>query len=148
MAKTYAEKLKHPKWQKRRLEILERDRFECQDCGDTETTLHIHHKIYRKNAEPWDYKDSELVTLCENCHAGESESLKKAPETLINSFKKSPFLTRNWIDIQEGVENCVIFYAPEVTACAIKWFLQDEESMYLLKEMYFDYLHKKNQSNG
>lgn len=67
MATAYAERLKHPKWQKRRLEILHRDEFTCQLCGDTDSTLHIHHKVYRK-CEIWEYKDNELITYCELCH--------------------------------------------------------------------------------
>ena len=30
--------------------------------------LNVHHKIYYKNRKLWDYKDEELVTLCEDCH--------------------------------------------------------------------------------
>lgn len=67
MATAYAEKLKHPKWQRRRLEILQRDKFTCKLCGDTESTLHIHHKKYRK-CEIWEYEDDELITYCEICH--------------------------------------------------------------------------------
>lgn len=68
MGTTYAEKLKHPKWQKKRLQILQRDNFSCQLCGDTETTLHIHHEVYRKG-EVWEYENHELITYCEHCHA-------------------------------------------------------------------------------
>lgn len=63
---TYAEKLKSPKWQKRRLEILNRDKFKCKKCGDTETTLHVHHLSY--HGEPWEAPSDELDTLCEHCH--------------------------------------------------------------------------------
>ena len=42
----YAEKLKDPRWQKKRLEILERDAWVCQKCFDTKSTLHVHHRIY------------------------------------------------------------------------------------------------------
>jgi hypothetical protein len=65
---TYAEKLKHPKWQRKRLEIMQRDDFTCQKCGDDENTLHVHHKKYKKGKEPWDYNDNDLITLCEKCH--------------------------------------------------------------------------------
>lgn len=65
---SYSEKLKHPMWQKRRLEILTRDNFTCKLCGDTETTLHIHHKEYQKGKDPWDYPDHVLDTLCMHCH--------------------------------------------------------------------------------
>jgi len=64
---TYAEKLKHPKWQKKRLAILSRDNFTCCLCGDTETNLQVHHLKY--TGEPWDAPDEDLQTLCEDCHS-------------------------------------------------------------------------------
>lgn len=67
-AMTYAEKLKHPKWQKRRLEILKRDGFECTNCGDEKTELHVHHSWYESGKAPWDYSDEALTTLCKHCH--------------------------------------------------------------------------------
>jgi len=63
---TYQDKLKDPRWQKKRLKILERDNFACQRCSDTTSFLHIHHLKYGK--EPWDVSDDDLVTLCECCH--------------------------------------------------------------------------------
>ena len=63
---SYTELLKHPKWQKKRLLILERDNFTCRYCSDKETELHIHHLKYHKN--PWDAKDENLLTLCKDCH--------------------------------------------------------------------------------
>lgn len=63
---TYAEKLKSPKWQKRRLEILKRDKFKCKKCADEETTLHVHHLSY--HGEPWEAPSNELDTLCQVCH--------------------------------------------------------------------------------
>jgi hypothetical protein len=70
----YSEKLKHPKWQKKRLEVLKRDKFKCKLCSDTETTLNIHHLKY--NGNPWEIDNSDLVTICEHCH-NEVERLKK-----------------------------------------------------------------------
>lgn len=66
--KTYAEKLRDPRWQKRRLEVMERDRFTCFRCRSTDKTLNVHHLMYEKGKSPWDYNDSALVTLCEDCH--------------------------------------------------------------------------------
>lgn len=62
----YIDKLKNPKWQKKRLEILQRDEFTCCYCNDTETELQIHHLKYNK--EPWDAKNEHLITLCKDCH--------------------------------------------------------------------------------
>lgn len=74
----YSELLKHPKWQKKRLEILEKDKFKCQLCKDEETTLHVHHKKYKPNLKPWEYDSEDLITLCEDCHfiIGEHEHTK------------------------------------------------------------------------
>lgn len=66
--KTYKEKLLDPRWQRRRLEVLERDEFTCQYCESTTKTLHIHHFTYAKSGNPWDVDHSALITLCEDCH--------------------------------------------------------------------------------
>lgn len=65
---TYSEKLRDPRWQKKRLEILNRHQFSCTLCGDQETELHIHHKSYAMGAEPWEYEDDNLTSLCRYCH--------------------------------------------------------------------------------
>lgn len=57
---------KNPKWQKKRLQVLERDGWSCCACDDTESTLHVHHKKY--DGEPWEVPDDWLQTLCESCH--------------------------------------------------------------------------------
>jgi len=77
MNKSYYEKLKDPRWQKKRLQIMQRDAFTCRHCGDTEETLNVHHKQYFKNKDPWDYEDKDLMTLCEVCHS-ETSDLAKA----------------------------------------------------------------------
>jgi hypothetical protein len=65
--KTYSEKLRDPRWQKKRLEILNRDHFTCQKCGDTTTELQVHHiKYSAKN--PWEEPNENMDSLCKNCH--------------------------------------------------------------------------------
>lgn len=66
--KSYAEKLKDPRWQKKRLQILNRDGFACVRCTNDKRELHIHHLIYTKGEEPWETDDVFLVTLCDLCH--------------------------------------------------------------------------------
>lgn len=65
---TYQDKLKDPRWQKKRLEILKRDAWCCQVCNDTKSTLHVHHLFYKDNLDPWDYDDKDLITLCDKHH--------------------------------------------------------------------------------
>jgi hypothetical protein len=64
----YSEKLKDPRWQRKRLEIMQRDDFTCQLCGDKESTLHVHNKSYNFGKDPWEYDDSNFITYCEICH--------------------------------------------------------------------------------
>lgn len=66
---TYSEKLRDPRWQKKRLEILTRDNWACQSCFNTRETLHVHHMIYPENTEPWDCDERLLITVCESCHS-------------------------------------------------------------------------------
>jgi 5-methylcytosine-specific restriction endonuclease McrA len=64
----YVFKLKDPRWQKKRLEILNRDNFTCRCCGDNENTLNVHHIVYPKSRFPWDTDNNNLITLCDYCH--------------------------------------------------------------------------------
>jgi hypothetical protein len=68
MRKTYSELLLDPRWQKKRLQILEAAEWRCAHCEDSEKTLHVHHLLYRKGAKPWEYEDRELIVLCADCH--------------------------------------------------------------------------------
>ena len=79
----YLEKLKDPRWQKKRLEIFERDGWRCKMCGDEQNTLHVHHLFYFKDVEPWDVHDGFLISLCEFCHGlTKGKNLAEDEETL------------------------------------------------------------------
>jgi hypothetical protein len=64
----YAELLRDPRWQRKRLEVMERDGFACVECRSTTRTLNVHHRYYERGAAPWEYPDAAFVTLCEDCH--------------------------------------------------------------------------------
>lgn len=83
---TYSEKLKHPKWQKKRLEILQRDNFTCRHCGDTETTLHVHHEKYT-GKNPWDADNDDLITICLDCHEVNHLGLSEFEYTLVDLIR-------------------------------------------------------------
>lgn len=65
---TYAEQLKHPKWQQKRLRVFEAAGFKCVKCGERNLQLHAHHKVYLRGKFPWEYADDLLECLCESCH--------------------------------------------------------------------------------
>jgi len=66
---TYFEKLKDPRWQKKRLERLDMADFACENCGNKDEELSVHHRYYKKNTDPWDYNDDDLVVFCKTCHS-------------------------------------------------------------------------------
>lgn len=59
---------KHPKWQKKRLELLQMADFACEDCGAADETLEVHHKHYIKGKKPWEYDDIAYEVVCTGCH--------------------------------------------------------------------------------
>ena len=81
----YKKQYLHPNWQKKRLEILDRDKFTCQMCGDNDKTLHVHHLCYHGEKEVWDYDNCYLTTLCVSCHKEETIN-KKSTTAAVNSL--------------------------------------------------------------
>ena len=72
----YAKALQHPKWQRKRLKIMERDKWRCKDCGNTEAQLHVHHLHYSCKF-PWQELNTNLITLCNSCHAKAHKLVKR-----------------------------------------------------------------------
>ena len=86
MAKPYFERLKDPRWQKKRLEALTAAQWKCSSCQDAESTLHVHHRQYFKGREPWDYDAGQLEVLCESCHTLEHEDPTPDPLLVAASY--------------------------------------------------------------
>lgn len=86
---TYAEKLRDPRWQKKRLEILQRDDWKCVHCLRGDIELQVHHLVYAKK-DPWDYPNPLLQTLCRDCHEIRQELTDKASNALRISLKDIP----------------------------------------------------------
>lgn len=80
--KTYSEKLRDPRWQRKRLEVMQRDNFQCVLCGTGDETLHVHHGYYEKGNDPWDYDDCSLWTLCKECHEAVASKLDRIKTSL------------------------------------------------------------------
>lgn len=78
----FLEQIKHPKWQKKRLEILNRDSYKCQYCGNKNDELHVHHLIYHKGKMIWEYNNDYLITYCKGCHECHHELYNEIKEIL------------------------------------------------------------------
>ena len=84
----YFQKLRDPRWQRKRLEVMQRDGFACKYCRDSESTLNVHHILYVKKVEPWDYPDEFIVTLCEKCHS-ETHDVQQLGKLLMDVFMET-----------------------------------------------------------
>jgi 5-methylcytosine-specific restriction endonuclease McrA len=82
----YADKLKDPRWQRKRLEILQRDQFKCFWCWNDSLTLHVHHDAY-EGANPWETSDDLLTTLCEDCHSINHIGLTPLEKVLLDALR-------------------------------------------------------------
>lgn len=117
MANTYGEKLKDPRWQRKRLKILERDLFTCLLCSDKDTTLHIHHKEYLPGRHPWQYEDDNFMTLCKHCHAV-CEKVK-AFSNYVMAIKKQydpgieAYVLLTVVNTHTGIELFIYSYTPK-----------------------------------
>lgn len=138
----YTELFKDPRWQKMRLKILERDEFHCQICGDGESTLHVHHRYYESGCKPWEYEESALVTLCEECHQSETESIKDSCEMLIKSMKEKCF-SGDILAFGIDVHYMKPLYPPSVIFQAFSSFLLDVRLQKKVMNIHFNNLKDK-----
>jgi len=122
----YYKLLKHPKWQKKRLKILERDNWACRYCGGNDKTLHIHHNIYKGNSMPWEYEDADIITLCEDCH--EKESGRSSTEKAFIYALKLVFSKEDIEYIYDGLMEYSISRDHKKTADKIVAILKDRNA--------------------
>ncbi len=139
----YLDKLKDPRWQKRRLELLNKGNWICTKCGDENSTLHVHHTKYLPDREPWEYPDELFKILCENCHKIEKEQRLKQEKILIDSLKII-FYSEDLKRLSEGfysLQNDVLFdedynNSPGMISATISWILSDKNTLNFLAHQY------------
>ena len=100
----YSDKLKDPRWQKKRLELFVQNNWKCTQCGCNHKTLHVHHKKYVKGKDPWEYDNKNLTTLCETCHKKEHEEIldpDRKYEHLILSKETPEVINKEYMKLHE-----------------------------------------------
>jgi len=139
----YKSKFLDPRWQKKRLEILERDSFTCRSCYDDTSTLHVHHKYYETGLEPWEYPSESLITLCDDCHKNEEDMIKQYGDLMIQSLRKSIFSADNWRILADGIFNLKSDNPSELVAHAYKYALTDKKMQDLIFNKYISLANKR-----
>lgn len=135
MAIPWKEQYKHPLWQKKRLEAMQRAEFTCDSCCDGNTQLHVHHRRYVKGRAIWEYELDELSVLCEPCHEAQHAEkdrlfsmIVSVPE-IINPMRDitalvAGFYCGNWgvsgaVDMEEVFEGAKFQFTVGVIAGAL-----------------------------
>lgn len=142
--KTYSEKLRDPRWQKKRLEILSRDKFQCRCCGSESETLMVHHIQYTKGAEPWEYPNEFLYTLCESCHEEEHASRPALENRLLQVLRDKIYFHKDIYELISFLENIHPVFTYDVLFSSFTSFLRENTSD--LVEYYFNNLSTENKS--
>ena len=102
----YKTQLQDPRWKQRRLQILRRDEFTCKGCGASDQLLHVHHKRYIEGRMAWEYSDSTLISLCENCHST-IHTIDDAYR--YSKFERKEYFYRNLFSDTDVYEKSVVY---------------------------------------
>lgn len=78
----FFQQYQHPEWQKKRLEVLERAGWKCEQCGEADKSLHVHHKRYVKGHKVWEYGLENFEALCVACHEDNHEAKDRINDIL------------------------------------------------------------------
>lgn len=146
----YSDLLKHPKWQKKRLEIMNRDGFKCVECGDDENQLHVHHLVYRKGKKPWEYPEWELATLCEFCHTVEHDNMNQTKDNSVGEFFScSQSLVSDYYELPLHLNEMTAHYRAgekgRIISLFFSYLFKNGPSLSQLEMMFKD--KKQNQKN-
>jgi hypothetical protein len=130
----WASAYKDSRWQKKRLEIMERDKWTCQGCHGSLgcETLNVHHRHYEHGKNPWEYDDECLVTLCEDCHKTVTEERKEIMKCIgavvcTDSLSEIKKIVQILVDYQDHLYFLSI--SDKRLECATIGFMQNLESL-------------------
>ncbi len=89
---------------RRRLEIMERDNFQCQayNCQNKTKILNVHHLDYFRDVNAWEYPSDLLITVCESCHHKENMRWKHE-QHLLSSLKMKGFLVVDLVALTTAI---------------------------------------------
>lgn len=95
---SYSDDLLSPLWQRKRLEIMQRDNFQCQVCGSKRNSLTVHHLYYESGKKPHEYDNDVMITLCKDCHEATHREVAKISSLIAWSVVKK---RKNFIQVEQ-----------------------------------------------
>jgi len=147
----YSEKLKDPRWQKKRLEVFNRDGFECSNCGNKDSMLAVHHLYYEKDKDPWDYPLEAFKTFCEECHEIERSCRKEYENHLLEMLRHDGFSADDVFSLCEGFYYMNKQSTSHLVGMAIWWLGKYPQEFKVIINKYIDWTNearKKRDKNA
>ena len=125
----------NPKWKKRRLDILKRDKYTCRSCGASSCALHVHHRWYLSGRKAWEYPDVALVSMCPGCHHeyGPSTLEKESFEATIEFLTQCGFNMARF-GVASYYADIPMDVAMKIFVDAFNYRIIDRESFAIWKE--------------
>lgn len=139
----YSTKLLDPRWQQKRLHILERDSWTCQRCANKTSTLVVHHNLYLPLVEPWDCPNRFLITLCEPCHKQDAIDRAQYEQRLVKLLREL-FSTYDLRIITKALKHRDFQLPPELVSLGISWLLTTPSVQWFLINKYFQFQRAKS----
>lgn len=77
---TYAQILRDARWQRKKVHLFNVHGGYCHypGCEHPNRTLDVHHKVYLRGRDPWDYPDWCFEILCESHHLVIQDRMERA----------------------------------------------------------------------
>lgn len=110
----YSEKLKNPLWQRKRLDVFQRDNFKCTCCKAKHKELQVHHLEYLGDLQPWEYPPDLLLTLCVDCHQ------KEIGRSILESNLAVAFRVKGFLYSDLVLLSCLLHNEPVFTNRLLK----------------------------
>jgi len=106
----YKDDLENINWQRRRLEIFERDNWTCQckSCEKLTDKMYVHHYLYFGDLKPWLYPNDMLIILCRNCHQKE-QGRTELETNLSTTLKMKGFLVSDLLALSCKLDTNPVF---------------------------------------
>lgn len=125
--KDYNRQMQEPRWQRRKPQIHDRDKWRCRFCFDNTIRLHVHHVEYAPGADAWAYPNTELLSLCEDCHWIMQFCAPAKPRTRLSMAMLLRATNRHAAYLLTCKEPCSVVLTEEVSDVP-NWKAPDDET--------------------
>ena len=138
----YFESLHDIRWKNKRQEILARDNHTCKRCGKEGCYLEVHHIIYRNGLMAWEYKNNELMSLCQDCHQDISLNIKNG-RAIVNGLIHDKEKEKYFIFLLEQVDRLDVMQIAELGSMAYE-FLNNPQPKFIPQNTSQNFSDNKN----